>query len=278
MITLECAHCGALFESVRRSKKYCCCACANTASANKRSQELHNRAEKIVWSSGGGVQSTAIAALIYKGVLPKPDYAVMIDTGYESEKTIQYIHDIIIPKMAEVGVRFELVPTTRYGSADILDKNGGVNIPAFQKHSDGRVSKFSTRCNNSWKVKILHRYLREHGVTKCIDWVGISTDEARRGYKNTGLKWITNKYPLLDLGYSRDDCIKIIKEVGWPVPVRTSCIFCPLRTNYEWLRLKYENPADFERACEIEDYIRSVRPDVYLNSACRSLGEVLESE
>jgi len=34
-----------------------------------------------VWASGGGVQSTAIAALIVLGRLPKPDLAVIADTG-----------------------------------------------------------------------------------------------------------------------------------------------------------------------------------------------------
>ncbi len=278
MLTLYCEHCGDPFQSVRRSKKFCSRTCANTASANKRSEEILNHDEKIVWSSGGGIQSTAIAALIYKGVLPRPDFAIMVDTGYESDKTIQYIHDIIIPKMAEVGVNFELVPTTRYYNADIFDKNNGLNIPAFRKNPDGSVSKFSTRCNNSWKVKVLHKYLREHGVQRCVDWVGISTDEVRRGYKSTGLKWIRNAYPLLDLGYDRDACLEIIKDVGWPIPVRTSCVFCPLRTNYEWLRLKYENPEDFERACAMEEYIQQHRPDVFLNSACRPLREVLQSE
>lgn len=278
MMTLICSHCGAEFLSVRRSNKYCSCSCANTASANKRSAELLNYDEKIVWSSGGGIQSTAIAALIYKGVLPKPDFAIMVDTGYESTKTICYIQEIIIPKMAEVGVIFELIPTERYHSADIFDKNDGLNIPAYRKNPDGTVDKFTTRCNNTWKVKVMHKHLREHGVKRCVNWVGISTDESRRGYKDTGLRWIRNAYPLLDLGYDREACLAVIKEVGWPVPVRTSCVFCPLRTNYEWLRLKYENPNDFERACALDEAIRDRRPDVFLHSTCRPLREVLESE
>ena len=278
MMTLICAHCGAEFLSARRSNKYCSCKCANTAAANKRSSELLELDEKIVWSSGGGIQSTAIAALIYKGVLPRPDFAVMIDTGYESVKTIQYIQEVIIPKMAEIGVRFDLVPTERYYSADLFDKKNGLKIPAFRKNEDGSVSKFNTQCNNEWKVKVLHKYLRENGVRRCVDWVGISTDEAKRGNKSTGLKWIRNAYPLLELGYSRADCINVIQSLGWPLPLRTSCVFCPLKTNYEWLRLKYESPEDFERACTIDEGIRERLPNVYLHPTCRPLREVMESE
>lgn len=278
MMKLKCAHCGNEFLSVRRSKKYCSCTCANTAAANRRSAELLAEKEHIVWSSGGGIQSTAIAALIYKGILPKPDFSIMVDTGYESEKTIRYIREVIIPKMEEIGVTFVLLPTERYYSANIFDKNDGLNIPAFRRNPDGSVSKFSTRCNNTWKVKVMHKYLREHGVKRCVNWVGISTDESRRGYKNTGLQWIRNAYPLLDLGYDREACLRIVKTTGWPMPVRTSCVFCPLRTNYEWLRLKYENPDDFERACALDETIRKRRPDVFLHSTCRPLREVLESE
>ena len=45
-----------------------------------------------VWSCGGGTQSAAIAALIVRGDLPKPDYAYMVDTGRERTATIDYFH------------------------------------------------------------------------------------------------------------------------------------------------------------------------------------------
>lgn len=34
-----------------------------------------------VWSFGGGVQSAAIAVMVVKGVLPRPDLIVIADTG-----------------------------------------------------------------------------------------------------------------------------------------------------------------------------------------------------
>lgn len=279
MITLICQQCGREFLSTRRNKKYCSCACANTKAANNRSKAIEDMQAQIVWSSGGGIQSTAIAALIYSGVLPKPDFAVMIDTGYESDKTYSYLERIIRPKLSEVGVKFNLVSSEVFGGdTKIIGDTGLVNIPAFRKNSDGSVSHLATWCNNAWKVKVLRRWLREQGVEKCIDWVGISTDESRRANKDSGVKWITNAYPLIELGMDRTACVEQIKKVGWEMPVRTSCVFCPNRTNYEWLRLKYESPSDFEQACQLDEYLRKVRPDIWLHSSCRPLREVMMSE
>lgn len=42
-----------------------------------------------VWSSGGGTQSSAIAVLILKRLLPRPDRAVIADTGRETQGFIK---------------------------------------------------------------------------------------------------------------------------------------------------------------------------------------------
>lgn len=38
-----------------------------------------------LWSCGGGTQSAAIAALIVRGDLPKPDLSIIVDTERERE-------------------------------------------------------------------------------------------------------------------------------------------------------------------------------------------------
>lgn len=278
MLTLICENCGKEFESPRRSKKYCSCACANKAAANSRANDFDEKETKIVWSSGGGIQSTAIAVLIWQGKLPKPDYSIMIDAGYESERTLDYIRRVVQPKLREVGVEFNLIPATDYVDVRIMEDNEHCNLPAFHKNADGTVSKFSTRCNGTWKQIVMKRWLRERGVEKCVDWVGISTDEARRANKTDKLKWITNRYPLIELNMSRTDCVKLIRDAGWEMPLRTSCVMCPLRTKYEWLKLKMDCPQDFERACEIERDIQRINPNIFLNPACVPLEVYVDGE
>lgn len=275
MIDLVCANCGKTFQSVRRAKKFCSCQCANKFNSKDRGKEIEQKDAKIVWSCGGGIDSTAIAVLIYQGKLPKPDYGFMADCGFESEQTIYYVKKVIMPKMKEVGVDFHLVPSEKYSKVELFDESGHCSIPAFRKNPDGSVSKFSTHCNGNWKQKVMRRWLREMGVDRAIDWVGIAADEVTRAYKQTGVRWLTNEYPLVRLGLSRENCIDIIRSSGWPIPIRSSCVICPLRQQFEWLRLYIESPADFERACRIEEEMHVDHPDVFLLSSCKPLRSIL---
>lgn len=70
---LTCENCGQSFQSNRSARKYCSRKCANTKAANIRSLKFMEEKIDVVWSSGGGIQSTAIAALICNGALPRPD-------------------------------------------------------------------------------------------------------------------------------------------------------------------------------------------------------------
>ena len=140
MMTVICKNCGRPFESVRRAKKFCCVACSNAYNSPRREKKVYDHSEKIVWSSGGGVQSTAIAVLICQGKLPKPDLSLMVDCGYESAKTIAYIREVTIPRLAEAGVEFHLVPSTRYAKVELMSWDGHCNLPAFRQNEDGSVS------------------------------------------------------------------------------------------------------------------------------------------
>lgn len=278
MMTLICKNCGQPFESVRKAKKFCSVACSNAYNGAHRERVELPPPEKIVWSSGGGIQSTAIAVLICQGKLPKPDLALMVDCGYESQRTYKYIREVTIPKMAEAGVAFHLVLSINYTAVDLMSKSGHCNLPAFRRNADGSVSHLSTHCNGVWKNYVTKKFVRENGIDRYQHWLGISTDESRRARKSAGVQYIQLRFPLIELGLSREDCVKLIRDAGWPVPIRTSCIMCPQRTMFEWLRLKVECPEDFDKACEIEDQIRAVDPDVYLTPKCRPLREILAGE
>lgn len=277
-MTLICQNCGLPFESVRRAKKFCSCACSNAWNGAHRVKPEYVSPEQIVWSSGGGIQSTAIAVLIWQGLLPKPDLSLMVDCGYESAQTYEYVRSVTIPKLAEIGVDFHLVRSADYTDVKLMSRDGHCNLPAFRKNPDGSVSHLSTHCNGTWKNYVTKRFVKDHGIERYVHWLGISTDEARRARKSAGVKYIELRYPLIERGLSREDCVRLIKEAGWPVPIRTSCIMCPQRTMFEWLRLKVECPDDFDAACRIEDEIRAVDPSVYLTPRCRPLRDLLAGE
>lgn len=278
MIELVCKNCGKTFQSQRRSKQFCSCACSNAWNGAHRETPKQTRPDRIVWSSGGGVQSTAIAVLICQGKLPKPDLALMVDCGYESSRTWEYVKGVTIPRLKDAGVNLQIVPSSRYVDVGLFSKSGHCVLPAFRVNPDGSVSHFSTHCNGLWKQYVTKKFVRESGFDRFVHWIGISTDESRRARGNSGAKYIEVEYPLIDLGLSRKDCAELIRSSGWPMPARTSCIICPQRTMFEWLKLKVECPDDFEEACRIEDEIREKDPSVFLNSRCKPLRDILADD
>jgi len=113
-------------------------------------------------------------------------------------------------------------------------------------------------------------------------WIGISTDEADR-MKRSQEPWIRHRWPLIEQGTSRAQCVTWMVDKGYPKPPRSACKFCPYHSDEEWLRLKQDEPDDFAEAVAIEraaaaaaaaakDASTFRRP--FLHASCVPLGEV----
>lgn len=225
-----------------------------------------------VWSCGGGNQSAGIAALIASGKLPKPDFSIIVDTEREKSSTWDYVNSVLIPRLASVGVTLERVTKSRYATVDLFDHKGKHLIPYFTT-INGKVGKTQSFCSNEWKKRVTMRWLKDIGVAKCDNWIGISTDEIGR-VKFSGVQWLRNKYPLVELGLSRADCIQLVKDMGWPAPPRSACWMCPQMSDVEWLEMKTNLPEDFARAIEFESYHRIKDPFFYLHISGVPISEV----
>lgn len=260
-----CPECGRTFETNRSARVYCPgYVCSNKANARTREAAKFGVELKTVWSCGGGVQSTAIALMILQGRLPKPDYALITDCGWEKTSTWEYIHKTTIPRLAEAGIQLNIVKTTDYGDNAILDPSGHVRMPCFKRGPDGQAIRFDTRCSGGWKTAVAKRWVRQQGIGRAHNWIGISADESHR-VRLSDRKWIEYRYPLVDLGVTRQDCLDMIGEAGWPRPPRTSCYFCPQQDDRSWQRTKRDYPEDWARAIEVEERIHAVEADVYLH-------------
>lgn len=261
-----CKGCGKEFKAKRSSTKYCSRDCANRCNAILRSEQETLNIKTKVWSSGGGIQSTAIAVLIETGVLERPDYGIMVDCGYEKTATLEYMYNVTIPRMRKAGVPFYMLNTVDYTNNELVDGKGYVNIPAFRLKEDGTISKLYTRCNSTWKVRVTRMWARQQGINNMENWLGISTDEERR-VKLSSLRWITLRYPLIELEMSREQCVYAIAKAGWPLPPRSSCVFCPQQDEKAWQTVR-NTPKDWERVINAEKIIRAEAPDVFLHKKC----------
>lgn len=209
----------------------------------------------LAWSFGGGVQSSAIAALVASGRLALPDLIIMADTGREASDVWTYLNETIQPLLATVGRRVEIAAHS-LSKVDLYSSSGMLLIPAFT----GSGGRLRTYCSVEWKRRVVRRWLRRRGVKRCDLWIGITTDEAHRA-KDADVKWITHRWPLLDLGMNRADCVRIVSEAGLPPAPRSSCWMCPFRGAEEWAAL---SDSDFAAAQKLDCEIRKHDPNVFL--------------
>lgn len=194
-----------------------------------------------IWNNGGGTQSAAIAALIVTGQLPKPDLAVIADTGRERSSTWDYMTAYIAPALASVGVAIHRVEKSRYATRDLFGGADGKTllIPAFTTAGGNDVGKLRTFCSGEWKRDVVRRWARsEHGVATATNWIGFSTDEIGRANKLMKARKSQNRwkprFPLIERGMNRGDCVALVLRMGWPHPPRSSCWMCPNMRVDEW--------------------------------------------
>ncbi len=112
-------------------------------------------------------------------------------------------------------------------------------------------------------------------------WIGISSDEDQRA-KASRHAWMQMRWPLIEMGFSRDDCLRWMKANGFPRPPKSSCIYCPFHGADEWLAL---SPEELQQAIEVDRRLRAFprteyrnRGTLFLHRTCKPLEEIdLES-
>ena len=136
------------------------------------------------------------SAILFLGI--KFDKIIFCDTGFELPLTYAWI-DIVEQAYPKKFVRLK----TTLGPKNLCQR------PICTKYS---------------KVEPTARYLRSIGVTKATRILGYTIDEKRRMKQYE--KWITSSFPLIDLGFSRKDCQKLLLDKVGFVPPRSGCTIC----------------------------------------------------
>jgi 3'-phosphoadenosine 5'-phosphosulfate sulfotransferase (PAPS reductase)/FAD synthetase len=196
-----------------------------------------------VFSCGMGVQSCAMAIMIKKGILPKPDIGIFADTGAEKPESIKLLHDFMIPLFKELNIPFYVVQSHHGRIDDYYKERGSIPMIGFR------------HCTDKFKISPIRKFIRSivgnrYGKHLATSWLGITIDENHREFKSD-VKWIQNKFPLLELSISRDDCYAILEEANLEV-VKSGCFMCPYNSGGEWLRLRDGDPVLWQRALDLE--------------------------
>ncbi len=238
-----------------------------------------------VFSSGGGVQSTAIASLIVQGKLSKPDLVVIADTGRECSQTWKYWTLVTLPAFRNIGipayrVGHEWFSMPKHGK-DYISHNGKTILIGVWTNQGGQCGKLNGFCSKTWKQEAILRFLsREMGITRSqvVMWIGFSIDEWRRAQRimvsEEGCKGLIRLPLIQDIPLTREQAITEVKKVGWPAPPRSRCWMCPNQADEEWTDLKERFPEEFQQAVEFEKEIQEFDQNCWLHKSCVPLDKV----
>lgn len=256
-----------------------------------------------VLNLGAGVQSTTVYLLnLQKKIKPRFDYAIFADVGEEPTKVYEHLEWMKLldgPQIIVGSWGHRLGDQLRVG----MNSTGQrfVSIPAFTAREEGKKTGIVRRqCTKEYKIEVIDRIIRRNilGLAprqripksiKVYQHFGISKDEIGRAtkiYEN----WIMGKspfepqFPLLELGWERKDCVEWLREFGnvpHEVP-RSACVFCPFRSNAEWVLLKLTDPEGFARAIEIDEALRipgnvcnrNMEDRMYVHPSCIPLVQI----
>jgi hypothetical protein len=249
-------------------------------------RELH------VLNLGAGVQSTALYLLSREPQAKlRFDLALFADTGEEPAavyRHLKYLQDLGSP---EIWVR----STGRLGDDLIRGRNSTgqrfVSIPCFTKDGAGKVGMVRRQCTSEYKIQVINRAIRyellglrpRQRVPKGVlvhQYFGISIDEAARAERAkkrfAAIKHTIPHWPLIEMGWSRKDCIAFLKDKLPHETPKSSCVFCPYRTNQSWRNLKSTDPVGWARAVEIDHAhrdpqsvcTRGFRQELFVHRSC----------
>jgi hypothetical protein len=223
-----------------------------------------------VLSLGWGVQSFTLAAMSALGEIDRFDVVLHADTTHERIMTYAFAKEWT-PWLQDHGIQVITVQDERTNPAD--NEHGGTNIPAFLLSGNGR-GQLRRQCTTNWKIGPMRRWLQEQRKGRRVELsLGISLDEFKR-IRESDRKYITHKWPLIELEMTRHDCAVWLIDHGLGIPVRSSCVFCPYHSVAEWRGLK--DGDDWEKVIAIDTQVRKVRPpyDLFIHQNRKPIGDI----
>jgi hypothetical protein len=192
---------------------------ANTAAA-EGDRSLSDFVEKAVMAEVARREGK------HNGGLPTPDVAIFADTGWEPAAV--YTHLARLTAAVSFPVLRVSVGNLR---DDALDpERRYASVPYFVRNPDGTDGMGRRQCTSEYKLNPIRRKVREllgaagpefrtvPGGRVAEQWVGFSTDEVGRvnaARDSDGVRYLTTRYPLLELGMSRTDCQRWLRARGW---------------------------------------------------------------
>lgn len=240
---------------------------------------------KRILSLGAGVQSSTIALMMAHGEIEPADCAIFADTGDEPDEVYEYLGYLrpLLPFPVHVVSNGHL-------SDDFLaaldDPKGRCGQPPFMVWNEekGVGGRLWRKCTTEYKLLPIRRKVRELCSGARVEQIiGISLDEAIR-MKPSGVQYITNVYPLIDLRMTRDDCLAWLEAHGYRRPPKSACWHCPYMSNDRLRAMRDGGKPEWHKLIQFDGEMRKrqretvngarITGTLYVHRDCKPIEEV----
>ncbi len=231
-----------------------------------------------ILSYGAGTPSTTLALMSCENayfewpIHPEvPIYNAVIFCDLHSEPSWVYKQvEFTATACAQVGIPFYRLDADLYGD---FTRNFGrartACIPFWTLSDDGKKGRMPRQCTYDYKIKVIEKFVRYKLLcykprerTLSIDihahnlHMGIMWEERQRA-KESKQTLFTNRYPLVEMGWTRADCYAYNKDV-WGLATRASCcLFCPFHTNYFYHHIREHEPDCYLCALQVDELVET---------------------
>lgn len=209
----------------------------------------------LVWT--GNLGSTTLLAMALENDMPRPDWVIFPDLGWETPSTEQTIA-YYTPLLAKAEIPFTRararVPLpTQAIHASIRH----ISILPLWRWSGQR----NAYCALEVKFSLLRQAWRRYGIpryliTTPLQFVfGLLAGEEFRRYTNNTPRR-TFLYPLLDLQITPSACQSYLEQAGYPIPPLAACAGCPFQTASQWRQVA-NYPDLWSQLCSLDRTLRN---------------------
>ena len=233
----------------------------------------------VIASYGMGTNSTAFLVEMVRLGLPV-DVILSADTGGERPSTYAY-RDMFSEWLVACGYPAITVlkAVRKEGHYETLEEEclRKAMLPSLAYGFKGCSHKYKIQPQDKWVNNWPPAREAWAAGDKVVKLIGYDMDEPHRAAIPEDAKY-TYRYPLLEWGWGREECVEAIARAGLPQPGKSSCFFCPAMTKPEILQLRKEEPALLIRALNIESTAKEAGNLKVVNGLGRRLnwGEFVE--
>lgn len=205
---------------------------------------------------GGGTDSTAMVIELVNQQQPI-DLILFADTGGERPEIYEHIENFSKWLKTKNYPKINIVKKEKEGKTITLEEE------CLKIKSLPSIAYGFKRCSDHFKIRPQHKFIKNWQPAidawaaglKVVKYIGYDAGKERR--KENALNRVDNQYeykfPLIDWGWERDECIETIKKAGIKLPGKSACFFCPSSRPKEIIDLYEKHPNLLDRALKIEE-------------------------